>query len=264
MSTANDPWGRVDDSGTVFVRTAEGEREVGSWQAGSPEEALDFFKRKYSALETEVTLLEQRFTTTDLSPAQAQSTIERLLASVKDARAVGDLDGLQCIVEAGGGWRLHEVLLTAIAMGGGAARLTEPGCLHQPPVLATQNARALHRSIGRSARAGDPIPAVAWQSRCAPSRASDTVCQAAGVPRGCLMIDDAATLGAAPFGAEHLAIVDLLEVVWPGALLQHLEVGPDFRQHLPERISAGSPAHHTPCAWRSCRRPQPSRSGQRR
>ena len=47
------------------------------------------------------------------------------------------------------------------------------------------------------------------------------------------MIDDAAALDTAPFGAEHLAIIDLLEVVWLGALLQHLEVGPDFRQHLP-------------------------------
>ena len=100
MSTAEDPWGRVDDKGTVFVRTAEGEREIGSWQAGSPDEALSFFQRKYKALETEVALLEQRISTTDLSPAQAQTTIERLLDNVKDARAVGDLDGLRARLEA--------------------------------------------------------------------------------------------------------------------------------------------------------------------
>ena len=68
MSTASDPWGRVAEDGTVYVRTAEGEREVGSWQAGSPDEALAFFKRKFDALETEVSLLEQRMSTTDLSP----------------------------------------------------------------------------------------------------------------------------------------------------------------------------------------------------
>ena len=56
MSTASDPWGRVDEDGTVFVRTAEGEREIGSWQAGSPDEALAFFQRKFASLETEVTL----------------------------------------------------------------------------------------------------------------------------------------------------------------------------------------------------------------
>jgi len=103
VSTASDPWGRVDEDGTVFVRTADGEREVGSWQAGSPAEALAFFERKFAALETEVTLLEQRIATTDLSPAQAQSTIQRLLAAVDDARAVGDLAGLKARLEALGG-----------------------------------------------------------------------------------------------------------------------------------------------------------------
>jgi hypothetical protein len=103
VSTASDPWGRVDEDGTVFVRTADGEREVGSWQAGSPAEALAFFERKFAALETEVTLLEQRMATTDLSPAQAQSTIQRLVAAVGDARAVGDLDGLKARLEAPGG-----------------------------------------------------------------------------------------------------------------------------------------------------------------
>jgi Domain of Unknown Function (DUF349) len=100
VSTANDAWGRVADDGTVYVRTAEGERAVGSWQAGSPDEALAFFERKFAALETEVSLLEQRMATTDLSAAHAQATITRLLAAVADAHAVGDLDGLRGRLEA--------------------------------------------------------------------------------------------------------------------------------------------------------------------
>ena len=100
MSTANDPWGRVDDDGTVYVRTADGERAVGSWQAGTPAEALAFFERKYLALETEVNLLEQRISTTDLSPGQARATITRLLATVAEASAVGDLDGLRSKLDA--------------------------------------------------------------------------------------------------------------------------------------------------------------------
>ena len=100
MTTASDPWGRVDDDGTVYVKTAEGERVVGSWQAGSPAEALAFFQRKYLSLETEVSLLEQRISTTDLSPAQARSTITRLLESVACANCVGDLDGLRGRLEA--------------------------------------------------------------------------------------------------------------------------------------------------------------------
>src|SRR6202000_2213478 len=86
VTTANDPWGRVDPDGTVYVRTADGERVIGSWQAGSPEEALTFFRRKYEALETEVTLIEQRIAATDVSPAQAQQTVQRLLVSVTDAK----------------------------------------------------------------------------------------------------------------------------------------------------------------------------------
>jgi hypothetical protein len=100
VTTASDPWGRVDDDGTVYVKTAEGERVVGSWQAGSPAEALAFFQRKYLSLETEVSLLEQRISTTDLSPAQAKSTITRLLESVACANCVGDLDGLRGRLEA--------------------------------------------------------------------------------------------------------------------------------------------------------------------
>jgi Domain of Unknown Function (DUF349) len=100
VSTASDAWGRVADDGTVYVRTSAGERVVGSWQAGSPDEALAFFERKFAALETEVSLLEQRMATTDLSPAHAQATINRLLAAVAEAHAVGDLDGLHGRLEA--------------------------------------------------------------------------------------------------------------------------------------------------------------------
>jgi Domain of Unknown Function (DUF349) len=95
VSTASDPWGRVAEDGTVYVRTAEGERDIGSWQAGSPDEALAFFKRKFDALETEISLLEQRMTSTDLSAGQAKSTIARLTVAVKDAHAIGDLAGLR-------------------------------------------------------------------------------------------------------------------------------------------------------------------------
>jgi uncharacterized protein DUF349 len=100
VTTANDPWGRVDADGTVYVRTADGERVIGSWAAGSPEEALEFFKRKFASLETEVALIEQRMSSTEIAPAQAQATVQRLLRSVADANALGDLDGLRTRLEA--------------------------------------------------------------------------------------------------------------------------------------------------------------------
>jgi hypothetical protein len=100
VSTASDPWGRVADDGTVYVRTTDGEREIGSWQAGSPDEALAFFKRKFDALETEISLLEQRMSSTDLSPGQAKASIARLTVSVTGANAIGDLDSLSARLEA--------------------------------------------------------------------------------------------------------------------------------------------------------------------
>ncbi len=95
MSTAHDPWGRVADDGTVYVRCTDGERVIGSWQAGSPDEALAFFKRKFAALETEISLLEQRMTSTDMSAGQAKTTIARLTQAVTDANVIGDLESLK-------------------------------------------------------------------------------------------------------------------------------------------------------------------------
>ncbi|WP_019544295.1 DUF349 domain-containing protein [Streptomyces sulphureus] len=91
---SSDPWGRVDDAGTVYVRTAEGEKVVGSWQAGSPEEALAYFTRKYDGLVVEIELLERRVKTTDLSAKEATAAIDHLREQVEAAHAVGDLDAL--------------------------------------------------------------------------------------------------------------------------------------------------------------------------
>ncbi|WP_204060879.1 DUF349 domain-containing protein [Microbispora corallina] len=90
-----DPWGRVDEDGTVYVRTAEGERAVGSWQAGEPEEALAYFRRKFDELAGQVQLLEQRVRGTDLAPAQAEASIAKLREAVAEAHAIGDLGSLQ-------------------------------------------------------------------------------------------------------------------------------------------------------------------------
>ncbi|MFD8600297.1 DUF349 domain-containing protein [Kitasatospora sp. NPDC059646] len=91
---SSDPWGRVDEQGNVYVRTADGERQVGSWQAGSPEEALAYFERKFQGLEAETALLEHRVRKTDLAAKEAQTALEHLRAQVAEAHAVGDLDAL--------------------------------------------------------------------------------------------------------------------------------------------------------------------------
>ncbi|MFK4112856.1 DUF349 domain-containing protein [Streptomyces sp. NPDC002176] len=92
---SSDPWGRVDETGTVYVRTAEGEQVVGSWAAGSPEEALAYFERKYEGLVVEIGLLEKRVQTTDLSTKDAQTAIGHIREQVDAHHAVGDLEALR-------------------------------------------------------------------------------------------------------------------------------------------------------------------------
>src|SRR5687768_15019429 len=87
-------FGRVDDDGTVYVKTATGERVVGSWQAGTPEEGLAHFARRFADLVTEVDLIEARLVNGTADPGHAVTSLRRLRASLEDAHVVGDIDGL--------------------------------------------------------------------------------------------------------------------------------------------------------------------------
>ena len=91
---ARSEWGRVDPDGTVYVRTSDGERVVGSWQADAPEEALAFFARRFDDLHTQVTLLEQRVSAGTTAPDAAVAAAEKLRETIATAAAVGDLDSL--------------------------------------------------------------------------------------------------------------------------------------------------------------------------
>ena len=101
MSEHADPatFGRVDDDGTVYVRTAAGERSVGQVPDVDAAEALSFFVRRYESLELEVNLLETRITSGTVSPDDANSAIKKVRAAITDAHAVGDLDGLLARLE---------------------------------------------------------------------------------------------------------------------------------------------------------------------
>ena len=87
-------FGRVDADGTVYVKTAEGERAVGSWQAGAPEEGLAHFARRFADLVTEVDLTEARLQSGAADATHSLSTIRRLRGSLAEAHVVGDLDSL--------------------------------------------------------------------------------------------------------------------------------------------------------------------------
>lgn len=104
MATTDDqaPWGRVDETGTVFVREADGERAVGQYPDGSPEEALAYFERKYTELAGQVTLLEQRIRRGTPS-ADIAKTVATLTTTVATANAVGNLASLTARLAALGG-----------------------------------------------------------------------------------------------------------------------------------------------------------------
>ena len=96
------PWGRVDETGTVYVREADGERAVGQYPDGTPEEALAYFQRKFTELAGQVTLLEQRVKR-GAPAADVAKTVKTLSQSIATANAVGNLAALQARIEALGG-----------------------------------------------------------------------------------------------------------------------------------------------------------------
>lgn len=94
LADTQEPWGRVDETGTVFVRTADGEREVGQYPDGTPAEALAYFERKFTELAGQVTLLEQRVKR-GTPASDVAKTVKSLRGSIADANAVGDLASLE-------------------------------------------------------------------------------------------------------------------------------------------------------------------------
>jgi len=88
-------WGRVTADGTVYVRTPDGEKAVGQYPEGTPEEALKFFTDRFDALAFEVDLLEKRVKAGALGPEEASASVKTVRGQVEDANAVGDLTSLR-------------------------------------------------------------------------------------------------------------------------------------------------------------------------
>ncbi|TFC49343.1 DUF349 domain-containing protein [Cryobacterium sp. TMT2-17-1] len=100
--TDQQPWGRVDETGTVYVREATGERAVGQYPDATPEEALAYFERKYVELNGQVTLLEQR-AKGGAPAADIAKSVKHLTEAVANANAVGNLAALATRLGALGG-----------------------------------------------------------------------------------------------------------------------------------------------------------------
>ncbi|MFJ7217109.1 DUF349 domain-containing protein [Amycolatopsis sp. NPDC098790] len=92
-------WGRIDDEGTVYVITAEGERAVGVWQAGSPDAGLVHYARRFDDVRTEVELLETRLVSGAGDPKHALSSATQIRDGLAESALVGDLAALAARLE---------------------------------------------------------------------------------------------------------------------------------------------------------------------
>ncbi|KAB1657869.1 DUF349 domain-containing protein [Pseudoclavibacter chungangensis] len=96
------PWGRVEEDGTVYVVEDGVERQVGQYPDGTPEEALAYFVRKFSDLEGQVSVLEQRVRNGAPASDVARS-VAHLEQQLQGANVVGDLASLRTRLGALGG-----------------------------------------------------------------------------------------------------------------------------------------------------------------
>jgi hypothetical protein len=92
-------FGRVADDGTVYVRTSEGEKAVGSYPGKTADEALSYFVRKFEVLASEIALLAARIKSGAMVPSDAYAAVKKLRDQVKEFNGVGDLDALAASVE---------------------------------------------------------------------------------------------------------------------------------------------------------------------
>ncbi|WP_082569739.1 DUF349 domain-containing protein [Knoellia sp. Soil729] len=91
-------FGRVDDEGHVFVTVGDEEREVGSYPNATPDEALQYFARKYDELAASADLLVQRLANPDVQAKEVADGLSTLKEHIADAHVVGDLAALDATV----------------------------------------------------------------------------------------------------------------------------------------------------------------------
>ena len=92
-------FGRVDESGVVYVQTKDGERVVGSYPGKTPEEALAYFVRKFEVVAAEVALLAARIISGAIVPDDAHVAVKKLSHQIENLNGVGNLDALRSSLE---------------------------------------------------------------------------------------------------------------------------------------------------------------------
>jgi hypothetical protein len=87
-------YGRVDDENNVFVVENGTERKVGQYPGVTEPEALAYFERKFSELESNVRILEQRLKN-NADPSSIATAAQKLAKELEEPAAVGNIQELR-------------------------------------------------------------------------------------------------------------------------------------------------------------------------
>jgi Domain of Unknown Function (DUF349) len=147
-------WGRIDENGTVFVKSGDSEREIGSWQAGDADAGVAYYVRKFEDLQAEVDLLETRLASGASDARSTKSQAMSLHASLPTANGIGDFGALDR--------RLVELIAAADAKAGQQAE--ERNAARAEAIAAKETliseAEALAESSTQWKAAGDRLRAI--------------------------------------------------------------------------------------------------------
>ena len=88
-------WGRVAADGTVFLKAPEGEVEVGQYAAGSPQDGLTFYARKYDDLVVEIEVIQTRIKEGKTSADASALVVKRVREALAGRSFVGDIVSLE-------------------------------------------------------------------------------------------------------------------------------------------------------------------------
>ena len=93
MTTSNE-YGYVDEEKNAFVNTAQGPIKVGSFAAGTQEEAFAFFTKRYTDLVTDIELTLTRLAEGKGSVEGTNAITERIQSVIDSPNLIGDLNFL--------------------------------------------------------------------------------------------------------------------------------------------------------------------------
>lgn len=97
---AAEAFGRVDESGTVFVKEGDGEREVGQFPDVSKEEALALYARRYLDIKSKLDLFTNRLKVENIKPREIEESVKTLTEELAQPAVVGDIAALKAQFEA--------------------------------------------------------------------------------------------------------------------------------------------------------------------